>query len=93
MKVGMGGVRYVQLVSLQGYYPQFSAILEVSKVYPKRIPLIADGGVRYTGDIVKAVGAGAQSVMLGSMLAGTKESLEDHIFEEESLSLIVGWDR
>ena len=65
-----------KLVSLQGFgYPQFSAILEVSKSLSKKeIPLIADGGVRYTGDIVKAVGAGAQSVMLGSMLAGTKES-------------------
>ena len=48
----------------------------------KRIPLIADGGVRYTGDIVKAIGAGAQSVMLGSMLAGTKESPGETIIFE-----------
>ena len=64
-------------------YPQLSAILEVSKVLKERnIPLIADGGVRYTGDIVKAVAAGAQSVMLGSMLAGTKESPGETIIFE-----------
>ena len=57
--------------------------MEVSKVLSKHnIPLIADGGVRYTGDIVKAIAAGAQAVMLGSMLAGTKESPGETIIFE-----------
>ena len=56
-------------------YPQFSAILEVaSSTNDKDIPVIADGGIRYTGDISKAIAAGADSVMLGSLLAGTEES-------------------
>jgi IMP dehydrogenase len=50
-------------------------VLEVSEVLKKsKIPLIADGGIRYTGDISKAIAAGADSVMLGSLLAGTEES-------------------
>ena len=55
--------------------PQFSAIVEVfQKSEKKNIPLIADGGIRYSGDVAKAIGAGADSVMIGSLLAGTEES-------------------
>jgi IMP dehydrogenase len=55
--------------------PQLSAIYEVSKALKGTgIPLIADGGLRYSGDIVKALAAGGSSVMMGSMLAGTEES-------------------
>lgn len=80
--IGPGSICTTRVVAGVGY-PQFSAILEVSKILKKkRIPLIADGGVRYTGDIVKAIGAGAQSVMLGSMLAGTKESPGETIIFE-----------
>jgi IMP dehydrogenase len=80
--IGPGSICTTRVVAGVGY-PQFSAILEVSKsLYKKGIPLIADGGVRYTGDIVKAIGAGAQSVMLGSMLAGTKESPGETIIFE-----------
>ena len=80
--IGPGSICTTRVVAGVGY-PQFSAILEVSKsLLKKGIPLIADGGVRYTGDIVKAIGAGAQSVMLGSMLAGTKESPGETIIFE-----------
>jgi len=55
--------------------PQFSAILEVSRACNESdTPLIADGGVRYSGDLSKAIGAGADSVMIGSILAGTEEA-------------------
>jgi IMP dehydrogenase/GMP reductase len=55
--------------------PQFSAILETAQICEALgLPLIADGGIRSSGDIVKALAAGAHSVMLGSMLAGTDES-------------------
>lgn len=55
--------------------PQFTAILETSEMAQQLdVPVIADGGIRSSGDIVKALAAGATSVMLGSMLAGTDES-------------------
>jgi IMP dehydrogenase len=55
--------------------PQLSAIYHCSKIANKhKIPLIADGGIRYSGDIAKAIAAGADSVMLGGLLAGTDES-------------------
>ena len=55
--------------------PQLSAILHTSEVCRRQgVPLIADGGVRYSGDITKALAAGAESVMLGSLFAGTDES-------------------
>ena len=65
---------YYKSYSWSGY-PQLSAIMEVRKaLVDTDIPLIADGGIRFTGDIPKAIAAGADSVMLGSMLAGTRES-------------------
>ncbi|MDP7197450.1 MAG: IMP dehydrogenase, partial [SAR202 cluster bacterium] len=55
--------------------PQLSAILEVSEIAKKsNIPLIADGGIKYSGDIAKAIAAGADTIMIGSLLAGTDES-------------------
>jgi IMP dehydrogenase len=60
---------------------QFSAVLEVAAALKGTgVPVIADGGIRYTGDIPKAIAAGADCVMLGS-LAGTKESPGETIFE------------
>jgi IMP dehydrogenase len=55
--------------------PQFSAILETSLACKEMdVPCIADGGIRTSGDIVKAIGAGADVVMIGSLLAGTEEA-------------------
>lgn len=55
--------------------PQLSAIYDVAKALKGTgVPLIADGGLRYSGDIVKAIAAGGSSVMMGSLLAGVEES-------------------
>ncbi len=60
--------------------PQLSAVYDVAKALESYdIPLIADGGIRYSGDIVKALAAGGHSVMLGGMLAGVEESPGDTI--------------
>ena len=72
--IGPGSICTTRVVAGVGY-PQLSAILEVSEALKKsKVPVIADGGIRYTGDISKAIAAGADSVMLGSLLAGTEES-------------------
>jgi len=55
--------------------PQLQAILDVAQVCRKKnIPLIADGGIKFSGDLAKAIAAGATSIMIGSLLAGTEES-------------------
>jgi IMP dehydrogenase len=61
-------------------FPQFSAVLEVAALKGTGVPVIADGGIRYTGDIPKAIAAGADCVMLGSLLAGTKSLREKLLF-------------
>ncbi len=72
--VGPGSICTTRIVTGAGI-PQITAIADVYKVTrEKDIPLIADGGVKYSGDITKAVAAGASSVMLGNLLAGTDES-------------------
>jgi IMP dehydrogenase len=72
--VGPGSICTTRVIAGVGT-PQFSAIRAVSRICRERgIPLIADGGIRYSGDIVKALAAGADAVMLGSLLAGTEES-------------------
>ncbi len=77
--IGPGSICTTRIVAGVGY-PQLSAILEVSEALKNsNIPLIGDGGIRYTGDISKAIAAGADSVMLGSLLAGTEESPGDTI--------------
>ena len=80
--IGPGSICTTRVVAGVGF-PQFSAVLEVSKALEGTgIPVIADGGIRYTGDIPKALAAGADSVMLGSLLAGTKESPGETIIYE-----------
>jgi len=80
--IGPGSICTTRVIAGVGF-PQFSAVLEVSAALKgSGVPVIADGGVRYTGDIVKAVAAGADCVMLGSLLAGTKESPGETIIYE-----------
>jgi len=80
--IGPGSICTTRVVAGVGF-PQFSAILEIAQaIKGSEIPIIADGGIRYTGDIPKAIAAGASSVMLGSLLAGTKESPGETIIFE-----------
>ncbi|MEJ6546320.1 MAG: IMP dehydrogenase [Flavobacteriaceae bacterium] len=80
--IGPGSICTTRVVAGVGF-PQFSAILEVAAaIKGSGVPVIADGGIRYTGDIPKAIAAGADTVMLGSLLAGTKESPGDTIIYE-----------
>jgi len=71
--VGPGSICTTRVVTGVGV-PQLTAIMEAVRGVEDRIPVVADGGIRYSGDIVKALAAGAQSVMMGSMFAGTEES-------------------
>lgn len=80
--VGPGSICTTRVIAGVGV-PQLTAILEVAAVTrAKGIPLIADGGIRYSGDIVKALAAGADSVMLGNLLAGTEEAPGETILLE-----------
>ncbi len=80
--IGPGSICTTRVVAGVGF-PQFSAVLEVAAgIKGSGVPVIADGGVRYTGDIPKAIAAGADCVMLGSLLAGTKESPGETIIYE-----------
>lgn len=80
--IGPGSICTTRVVAGVGF-PQFSAVLEVAAALKGTgVPVIADGGIRYTGDIPKAIAAGADSVMLGSLLAGTKESPGETIIYE-----------
>lgn len=80
--IGPGSICTTRVVAGVGF-PQFSAVMEVAAALKgSGVPVIADGGLRYTGDIPKAIGAGADAVMLGSMLAGTKESPGETIIYE-----------
>jgi IMP dehydrogenase len=76
IKVGMGpgSICTTRIVAGVGV-PQITAIMDCRKVSDKHgVPLIADGGIKYSGDVTKAIAAGAHSVMIGSLFAGTDES-------------------
>lgn len=77
--IGPGSICTTRVVAGVGV-PQLSAVYDVAKALKDTdVPLIADGGIRYSGDIVKALAAGGHSVMLGGMLAGVEESPGDTI--------------
>jgi len=81
VKIGMGpgSICTTRIISGAGM-PQMTAILDCAEVAAKHdVPLIADGGIRFSGDVVKAIAAGAQCVMIGSLFAGTAESPGEQI--------------
>ena len=80
--IGPGSICTTRVIAGVGY-PQLSAIYEVSNaIKGSGVSVIADGGIKYTGDITKAIAAGADCVMLGSLLAGTKESPGETVIYE-----------
>ncbi len=80
--IGPGSICTTRIIAGVGV-PQFTAVMEVAKALKGTgVPLIADGGIRFTGDIVKALAAGANSVMMGSMFAGVEESPGETIIYE-----------
>jgi IMP dehydrogenase len=80
--VGPGSICTTRVVTGIGV-PQFTAVLNCSRVARERdIPVIADGGIRYSGDLVKALAVGASTVMVGNLLAGTDESPGETVLYE-----------
>ena len=80
--VGPGSICTTRIVTGAGV-PQLSSVMEAANALHKSgVPVIADGGIRYTGDIVKAIAAGADTVMAGSLFAGTEESPGETIIFE-----------
>ena len=80
--IGPGSICTTRVVAGVGV-PQITAIMECAKIAAKnRIPLIADGGIKQTGDIAKALGAGADSVMIGGLFAGVDESPGEKVLYE-----------
>ncbi len=93
IKVGVGpGSICTTRVVIGAGVPQLTAIMECAEVASKHdVPIIADGGIRYSGDITKALSAGAKAVMIGSLFAGTEESPgETILFEGRTFKLYRG---
>ncbi len=76
--IGPGSICTTRVVAGVGV-PQLTAVYNVASAIPRDIPVIADGGIKYSGDVAKAIAAGASSVMMGSALAGTTESTGENI--------------
>jgi IMP dehydrogenase len=89
--IGPGSICTTRVVAGVGV-PQFTAVMESAEEGAKAgIPIIADGGIKYSGDIVKALAAGASAVMVGSLLAGTDESPgETYLFQGRSYKAYRG---
>ncbi len=89
--VGPGSICTTRIIAGVGV-PQMSAIRDAAKVAKKcGIPIIADGGIKYSGDVVKAIAAGANTVMIGSLFAGTEESPgETILFQGRSYKVYRG---
>jgi IMP dehydrogenase len=88
--VGPGSICTTRVVTGVGV-PQLTAVMEAVRGVEGRVPVIADGGIRYSGDLVKALAAGADSVMMGSMFAGTDESPgESFLLEGRRFKLVRG---
>ena len=80
--VGPGSICTTRIIAGVGV-PQLSAVFECAQVLKDRgVPVIADGGIRYSGDLVKAIAAGGSSIMIGSLLAGTEEAPGEMIIFE-----------
>ncbi len=80
--IGPGSICTTRIIAGVGV-PQFSAIINIAEITKKyNIPLVADGGIKYSGDIAKALAGGADTVMVGSLLAGTEESPGEIIYSE-----------
>ena len=91
MGVGPGSICTTRIIAGVGI-PQMSAIRDAAKVAKKYdIPVISDGGIKYSGDVVKALAAGAHTVMIGSLFAGTEESPgETILFQGRSYKMYRG---
>ena len=88
--IGPGSICTTRVVTGVGV-PQLTAIMEAVRGVEDEVPIIADGGVRYSGDIVKALAAGAASVMMGSLVAGTEESPgESFLYEGRRFKTVRG---
>jgi IMP dehydrogenase len=87
--IGSGSICITRIVTGAGV-PQLTAIIECTKVADQKgVPMIADGGIRKSGDITKAIAAGASTVMIGSLLAGTEESPGMTVMREGSKFKLV----
>ncbi len=89
--IGPGSICTTRVVAGIGV-PQITAVFDCAQVAKKyRVPIIADGGIKYSGDIAKAIAAGADTVMLGNLLAGTDESPgETQIYQGRSYKVYRG---
>jgi IMP dehydrogenase len=88
--IGPGSICTTRVVTGIGV-PQFTAVMEAVRGVEGKVPVIADGGIRFSGDIVKALAAGANAVMMGSMFAGTEESPgESFLLEGRRFKVVRG---